>query len=62
MFQWSCCLDDDFIDDLLAYVNDCFSWDFEDNMSWYAPYGKFLPTKQVWLLHPWDELGIPHEE
>ena len=50
------------IPDLFAYSDDTFSFDFEVNMSWYAPYKKFLPAKQVQLLLLWDELGIPHEE
>lgn len=50
------------IPDLFAYSDNTFSFDFEVNMSWYAPYKKFLPAKQVQLLLLWDELGIPHEE
>jgi hypothetical protein len=50
------------IEDLLAYVDDTFSWDFEDNLEWYDPYHKCLPSKQVRLLLLWDDLGIPHEE
>lgn len=51
-----------FITDLLAYVDDSFSWDFADNVLFYEPYKKFLPAKQTRLLQLWDELGIPHEE
>jgi hypothetical protein len=51
-----------FIEDLLGYVDDDFSWDFEWNLEWYAPYGRYYPGKQVRLLELWDELGIPHEE
>jgi len=50
------------IPDLFAYSDDTFSFDFESNMSWYAPYQKFLPAKQVHLLLLLDELGIPYEE
>ncbi|THH13733.1 hypothetical protein EW146_g6528 [Bondarzewia mesenterica] len=49
------------ISDLLAYVDDAFLWEFEDNIAWYAPYSKFLPQKQSDLLELWDELGIPHD-
>jgi len=50
------------IEDLFAYVDDSFSWDFEGNLTWYAPYQKAYPTKQTRLLQLWDHLGIPHEE
>jgi hypothetical protein len=50
------------IPDLLGYVDDDFSWEFEGKMSFYKPYQKYLPTKQVKLLKLWDEVGIPHEE
>jgi hypothetical protein len=50
------------IQDLYGYVDDEFSWDFANNLMFYPPYGKYLPTKQVTLLSLWDELGIPHEE
>jgi hypothetical protein len=50
------------IEDLLGYVNDNFSWDFERNLLFYQPYNKLLPAKQTHLLQLWDELGIPHEE
>jgi hypothetical protein len=48
--------------DLFAYVDDVFSWEFESNVMWYAPYRRFFPMKQAQLLLLWDELGIPHEE
>jgi hypothetical protein len=51
-----------FIEDLLAYVDDTYSWGFADNLTWYEPYRKFLPSKQVSLLLLWDEIGVPHEE
>jgi hypothetical protein len=50
------------LDDLFAYVDDSFSWEFESNTLWYEPYAKRLPAKQAKLLLLWDELGIPHEE
>jgi hypothetical protein len=50
------------IQDLFAYVDDSFSWDFADNMLWYEPYQKLFPAKQTKLLQLWDELRIPHEE
>ncbi len=50
------------IPDLLGYVDDNFSWEFEGNTKYYKPYKKHLPAKQTRLLKLWDELGIPHEE
>ena len=50
------------ISDLLGYVDDNFSWEFEENKQYYEPYKKYLPTKQARLLELWDELGIPHDE
>lgn len=50
------------IQDLFGYVDDDFSWEFEDNLEWYGPYQKFMPSKQTRFLELWDELGIPHEE
>ena len=47
--------------DLLAYVDDTFSWEFADNLLWYQPYACSFPAKQTHLLQLWDELGIPHE-
>jgi hypothetical protein len=51
-----------FIEDLLAYVDDTYSWGFTDDLTWYEPYRKFLPSKQASLLLLWDEIGVPHEE
>lgn len=50
------------IDDMLAYSDDGFSWDFEGNVLWYPPYKRLFPAKQTRLLLLWDELGIPHKE
>jgi hypothetical protein len=48
--------------DLFMYIDDNFSWEFADELSWYEPYRKHMPMKQVKLLVLWDELGIPHAE
>jgi hypothetical protein len=48
--------------DLFAYVDDAFSWEFADHITFYPPYQKFLPTKQAQLLSLFDDLGVPHEE
>jgi hypothetical protein len=50
------------LEDLLAYVDDVFSWDFAGNLDFYEPYEAFIPEKQYRLLLLWDELGIPHEQ
>ena len=50
------------IQDMFAYVDDAFSWDFEGNLDLYEPYESFIPEKQFQLLSLWDELGIPHEQ
>ncbi|KAF8802435.1 hypothetical protein BYT27DRAFT_6759205 [Phlegmacium glaucopus] len=50
------------IHDLFAYVDDGFSYEFADQTTFYAPYGKFLPSKQSRLLTLFDDIGIPHEE
>ena len=51
-----------FIHDLFAYVDDAFSYEFADRMTFYGPYNKYMPTKQSCLLTLFDDLGIPHEE
>ena len=50
------------ITDLLAYVDNCFSWEFSDNLVFYQPYDKLLPRKQAKFLTLLDHLHIPHEE
>ena len=47
--------------DLLAYIDDTYSWEFADNFLWYEPYACHFPTKQACLLQLWDKLGILHE-
>lgn len=49
------------IEGLLAYVDDVFGVEDEDEMEFYAPYGKYLPRKQARLLGLWDWIGVPHE-
>ena len=50
------------IQDLFAYVDDAFLWEFSDRITFYPPYQKTLPTKQAQLLSLFDELGVPHDE
>jgi hypothetical protein len=50
------------LSNLLAYVDNNFSWDITHHTSYYNPYNKFFPQKQAQLLRLWDQLHIPHEE
>ncbi|KAJ3925257.1 MAG: hypothetical protein NXY57DRAFT_907303, partial [Lentinula lateritia] len=50
------------LDDIFDYVDDSYGWEFEQNVTFYKPYSKSLPTKQARLLTLWDFLGIPHKE
>ena len=50
------------ITDLFTYVDDSYSWEFTDNVTFYAPYNKLLPSKQAKFLSLLDIVGIPHEE
>ena len=48
--------------DLLAYVDDVYSYDYNPTLQFYAPYGRYMPDKQAELLRLWDEIGLPHED
>ncbi|THH27792.1 hypothetical protein EUX98_g6401 [Antrodiella citrinella] len=50
-----------FIELLLAYMDDAFSFDTNMTLVHYPRYDSCLPEKQVRLLLLWDELGIPHD-
>src|SRR6266567_6442325 len=45
-----------------TYVDDTSGIEFADETTFYKPYQKDMPSKQVSLLCLWDELGIPHKE
>jgi len=45
-----------------TYLDDSSGCTWKDDISFYAPYKKHMPTPQVRLLTLWDDLGIPHEE
>ncbi|KZT19402.1 hypothetical protein NEOLEDRAFT_1077945 [Neolentinus lepideus HHB14362 ss-1] len=51
-----------FLEDIMAYVDDSFSFEVEGNVKYYEPYKMYFPRKQTKLLQLWDELGIPHEK
>lgn len=48
--------------DVFCYVDDTYGWELKENMTYYPPYQKKVPTKQAHLLFLWDFLGIPHKE
>ena len=50
------------IDGLLHYVDDAFSVSFDDRLTKYAPYNRFMPHDQVHFLSLLDEIGLPHED
>ena len=50
------------IADLFTYVDDSYSWEFAENLMYYPPYTKLLPTKQAKFLKLLDDLSIPHEQ
>jgi len=45
-----------------TYSDDSFGPKLANNVSWYMPYHKFMPTNQVKLLQLWDEINLPHKE
>ena len=46
--------------DLLDYVDDIFSDEFDDNMTLYPRYQEIMPSKQVRLLTCMDDINVPH--
>jgi hypothetical protein len=50
------------VDFINTYLDDSSGCTWKDDITYYAPYGKDLPTPQARLLTLWDDLGIPHEE
>ncbi|KAF6751620.1 hypothetical protein DFP72DRAFT_1135373 [Ephemerocybe angulata] len=44
------------------YSDDHFGVAREDDVEWYEPYHKLMPTPQAQLLRVWDHLGVPHKE
>ena len=47
---------------ITTYLDDSAGCTWKDDVMFYAPYNKYMPTPQVRLLTLWDDLGIPHEE
>ena len=47
--------------DLLNYMDNVFSYEYDHKLILYKPYNKYFPSKQAVLLTLWDEVGLPHE-
>ena len=47
---------------ITTYVDDSSGCTWTDDVAFYAPYNKHLPSPQARLLTLWDDLGIPHQE
>ena len=45
-----------------TYSDDSFGPDLANNLVFYPPYCKFMPSNQVKLLQLWDEINLPHKE
>ena len=45
-----------------TYSDDSFRPDLANNLVFYPPYRKFMPSNQVKLLQLWDEINLPHKE
>ncbi|KAJ3573907.1 hypothetical protein NP233_g2118 [Leucocoprinus birnbaumii] len=45
-----------------SWMDDCFGLGYEGDVTYYAPYRRYIPTNQAKLLQCWDNLGIPHKE
>jgi len=50
------------LEDLLAYVDDTYSYDYDPILDFYQPYNRHMPKKQAALLRIWDRIGLPHED
>ncbi len=50
------------IEGLLHYVDDAFNVSFHNELSFYAPYKRWMPTDQTRFLSLLDHIGIPHED
>jgi hypothetical protein len=47
---------------LKCYVDDIFSFSKVDDIAFYRPYSRYIPTNQVKVLQLWDEIRLPHED
>jgi len=47
---------------LATYSDDSFGPEDANNVTWYQPYRKFMPSNQAKMLQLWDEINLPHKE
>jgi hypothetical protein len=47
---------------LATYSDDSFGPEDANNITWYQPYRKVMPSNQAKMLQLWDEINIPHKE
>jgi hypothetical protein len=47
---------------IITYLDDSSGCTWKDDITFYSPYNKYLPTPQARLLSLWDEIGVPHKE
>ncbi|KAJ7741994.1 hypothetical protein DFH07DRAFT_750733 [Mycena maculata] len=45
----------------MVYIDDTFSAELANHISYYEPYDIFVPTPQAETLRLWDHIGLPHE-
>ncbi len=50
------------IEGLLHYVDDAFNVSFHNELSFYTPYKRWMPTDQTCFLSLLDNIGIPHKD
>ena len=46
---------------LKCYTNDVFSFSAANNLMFYAPYHRWMPTEQSSILLLWDKISLPHK-
>lgn len=46
----------------LLLMDDCWSFEFAQQLVYYASYDEWYPTKQVQLFRLFDVIGIPHKK
>ena len=46
---------------LKCYTNNVFLFSTTGNLTFYAPYHRWMPTEQASILLLWDEIRLPHK-
>ena len=49
------------LEHLKCYTDNVFSFSTAGNLTFYAPYNRWMPTEQASILLLWDEISLPHE-